>query len=206
MLFRSNIKTEKEEKIIEEKDYPYVYATDNIWKSYNKTARFLIDYYDYIYDEENEELNENICYNHFCKVVEDEMVVGFLSNTNQFIPINEPVPLNLIEDNIKIIEHNNYLVSDNKSLLNNNQDNKRNNFIKRIKLETNFFNIFRNSVRILLSDYKNSFLTKKIKETSINNNLIYKEKIENIIGLLYELIGDNIIFLSKEEEIGRAHV
>ena len=56
--------------------------------------------------------------------------------------------------------------------------------IKKIKLETNFYNVFRNTVRILLIDYENIKIKDKI-ETEIKKQYItYTQKLTNINKLL----------------------
>ena len=128
---------------------------DDIWKPYKETLAFMKEYYDY---DEPDDIEKANCFNpkYFCKVVEDELVTGFLTNTNQFVPIKDPIPVSDITDTIKTITSNNMLVADINTLTNQTVDTKRVDFIKRIQLETNFYNVFRNTIRILFNDYSNS--------------------------------------------------
>ena len=57
---------------------------------------------------------------------------------------------------------------------------KRIDFIKRIKLENNFYAIFRNTIKILLNDYSNLKIRKEIEEVLGNNFLLYTEKFNKI--------------------------
>ena len=177
-------------------DYEFVYMNDDIWKSYEETLKFLKEYYEY---EEPEDINKANCYNpkYFCKVVENELITGFLTNTNQFIPIKAPIPITDVTDTIKTITNNDMLVADINTLTNNTVDYKRVNFIKKIQLETNFFNVFRNTIRILLNDYSNSEKRKKIKEECNKKYTYYKTQLDLVINMLRDLVDDTIVFAKK---------
>jgi hypothetical protein len=180
-------------------DYDFVYMTDNsIWRSYEETLAFLKEYYNY---KEPEDINKAQCFNsnYFCRVVEDEMITGFLSNTNQFIQIKEPVPVSSVDDNIKTIKSDNLLVADKNIQVSNKSDTKRTDFIKRIQLETNFYNVFRNTIRILFNDYKNSEQRKRILEESSRRYVLYREQLEKVIEMLHDLVDESILFATTEE-------
>jgi len=179
-------------------DYNFVYMNDDIWKPYNETLEFLKEYYDY---EEPEDINTANCFNpkYFCRVVEDELVTGFLSNTNQFIPIKVPVPVSEVTDSIKTITSNDTMVADTTILTDTQPDSKRIDFIKRIKLETNFYNVFRNTIRILFNDYINSEKRKKIQEECNKRYVIYKNQLDTVIEMLHDLVDDSIIFATSDD-------
>jgi hypothetical protein len=203
-------------------DYDFVYMTDDIWKSYDETMAFLKEYYKYDANEidaneiENENENENDeleeekpkvkskaeCFkdNSFCRVTDGEygdvVIVGFLTNTNQFIQINEPIPFSNVEDqSVDTISSNDTLIADIKTLTSSNVDNRRIDYIKRINLETNFYNTFRNTIRILFNDYKNSAKRKAIKAECYLKSILYKEQLKRVITLLEDLVADNVDFV-----------
>jgi len=181
-------------------EYDFVYMNDTIWKPYDQTLEFLKEYYDY---EEPDDILKANCFNpkYFCRVVEDELVTGFLTNTNQFVPIKDPVPISSINasDNIKIITNNDMLVADMHTLLNNKVDSKRVEFIKKIQLETNYFNAFRNTIRILFNDYTNSVKRKEIQDECNKRYTLYTQQLNTIIEMLHALVGNNIIFALRSE-------
>ena len=180
-------------------EYDFVYMNDDIWKPYDQTLTFLKEYYEY---EEPDDVSKANCFNpkYFCRVVEDELITGFLTNTDQFVPIKDPVPIsNVINgNNIKTITNNNMLVADINTLTNTSVDNKRVDFIKRIQLETNFYNVFRNTIRILFNDYLNSQKRKAIKDECNKKYSLYKHQLDTVIELLKDLTGDTIIFASDK--------
>ena len=182
----------------DECQYDFVYMNDNIWKPYEYTLEFLKEYYDY--EDPDDERSAN-CFNpkYFCRVVEDELITGFLTNTNQFIPIKDPVPVSSVDDNIKTIRSNDMLVADINTLTNNRVDSKRVDFIKRIQLETSFYNVFRNTIRILFNDYSNSTKRKTIQDECNKRYVLYRNQLDTVVDLLFTLVGDHIIFASKDE-------
>ena len=70
-------------------------------------------------------------------------------------------------------------------------DKERVDYIKKIKLETSFYNVFRNTIRILINDYENFKLREKIEQELSKEYIIYSEKLTNIERLLRQLVKDN---------------
>ena len=172
-------------------EYDFIYMTDKIWKSYEDTLTFLKEYYDV--DDEDEEPNT------FYRVVNNELIIGFLTDTNQFIRIYDPIPVSSVDDNIKTITNNDMLVADIETLTTTKVDTKRSDFIKRIQLETNFYNVFRNTIRILFNDYSNSDKRKEIQSECNKRYIIYRQQLDNVVALLHELVGTSIIFSTSDE-------
>ena len=73
-------------------------------------------------------------------------------------------------------------------------DKERVDYIKKIKLETSFYNVFRNTIRILINDYENFKLREKIEQELSKEYIIYSEKLTNIERLLRQLVKDKIQF------------
>ena len=184
--------------------YPFSYVTDDIWKSYEDTLGFLKTYYEYDDKDDKDEKGQKKtgdCSDDksFCRVIKDEQIIGFLTNTNQFVRIYEPVPVSSVHDNIKSVTNNDMLVADMETLTNTNVDSKRVDYIKRIQLETSFFNVFRNTIRILFNDYSNSEKRKAIQTECNQKYVLYKHQLDTVIQLLYELVDNTIIFSTEEQ-------
>jgi hypothetical protein len=171
-------------------EYDFVYMNDDIWKTYDETLNFLKAYYRY--KKPGDMIN-------FYRVVEDKHITGFLTDTDQFVPIKVPIAISDVDDSIKSITNNNMLVADINTLVSNDVDSERVDFIKKIQLETNFYNIFRNTIRILFNDYLNSEKRKLIKDECNKKYSLYKNKLDTVIELLKDLVQDNIIFASKSK-------
>ena len=153
----------------------------SLWKNYEETMGFLALI--------SGASNKNILCKPLTKVIEDELVVGILTETNQFIQLSQPeMP---VEDGIKSIKESNFLLTDSETLVNKNIDIDRIKYVKRIRLEKNFYDVFRNSLRILLNNYENRKVREQIQELIDSNELYYTKMstlIEIIKGLLSELI------------------
>jgi hypothetical protein len=197
------------------KDLDYVFMNDlSLWNSYTNTIQFLNKL-----DKRSGKRRDqpDIPCKPAFKIVEDEHVVGILTNTNQFIQISEPVRLDEIDPELDLpsITDEDYIVRDYskqktkqivlpmkqseiKILTENNVDKERENYIKKIKLETSFYNVFRNTIRILLNNYENIKIREKIEDEMIKEYIIYSDKLANINKLLRELVRDKIQFIGDE--------
>ena len=60
--------------------------------------------------------------------------------------------------------------------------------IKRIKLESGFYKIFRNIIRSMLGEYENSETRTKIQEIINSKDYYYVDKIERIKTLLIKML------------------
>ena len=183
-------------------DFDFVYMSDKIWKSYEETFAFLKDYYDY--KEQTNSSDQTNCFadNSFCRVVKDELIIGFLTNTNQFVRILDPIPVSSVDDNIKTFTNNDLLVADIETLTSTKVDTKRTDFIKRIQLETNFYNVFRNTIRILFNDYSNSEKRKAIQDECNKRYILYRQQIDKVVEMLHDLVNTSIIFSTGDEGEG----
>jgi hypothetical protein len=167
----------------------------SIWREYNDTIEFLTAV--------NKDTNGKIACKPEFKIVEDEMIVGVLTQTNQFVQLSKPFSLMNVRDNIPILQNNNFIVDKNTKpmisidvpiMTSNNVDNERVEYIKKIKLETNFYNVFRNTIRILLNDYENLKLRESVEEEINKSYVIYSKKLESIHKYLKILTKNIIIF------------
>ena len=161
---------------------------DNLFNTYTNTIHFL----QILYQESNGSIPCNPEY----QIVEDEHVVGILTQTNQFIQVSNIVSLSNPEINksIKLLRNSNYLIADEEISNASGVDVERVEYIKRIKLETNFFNVFRNTIRILLNKYENISSREQIENEINLPYVLYNVKIQKIIKYLKELVQKTIVF------------
>jgi hypothetical protein len=197
------------------KDLDYVFMNNlDIWRTYDETFLFL----DKI-DKRTSKRRDTAdipCKPAF-KIVEDEMIVGILTNTNQFIQISEPVREDEINSKYDLpsITDEDYIVrdyskekskqivmpmkqSDINIITEQTVDKEREDYIKKIKLETSFYNVFRNTIRILINNYENIRIREKIETEMYKEYAIYSDKLDNINKLLRQLVNDKIQFIGDE--------
>ena len=189
------------------KDLDYVFMTDvSLWNTYQNTIDFLNKL-----DKRSKKRREQPdipCKPEF-KVIEDDHVVGILTSTNQFIQLSQPIRLDEIPVNLDIpsINNNNYIIdskmipmvqSDVEITTQTDVDRERVDYIKKIRLETNFYNVFRNTIRILINNYENTKIRELIENEMLREFIIYSEKLKNIDKYLRELVQDKIQFIGDE--------
>ena len=175
-------------------NYTYLYVLmneDDLFNNYNDTIQFLNNLY-------NKSKGTVKCRPMF-KVVEGDMVVGVLTETNQFVQISNYEKLSSIPDSLDELEYNDYYNADKTTLLSNDVDTERIEVINKIKIETNLYNAFRNTIRILLNDFKNLNLREKIEEEIKSPYILYNEKLRSINSYLRELVDDKIKFVKDYE-------
>ena len=123
------------------------------------------------------------------KVVDDGKIVGILTATNQFVPTKPETLEDTHGDSLIVYNINTNIMESNKNIwLSTKKDSKRIEMVKKIKLETNFYNTFRNTVRILLNQYQFKKIKEEIEEMIKDTNLSYWKKLDTIITLLKTLV------------------
>ena len=191
------------------KDLNFVFMTDvTLWNTYNNTIQFLNKL-----DKRSKKRREEAdipCKPEF-KVIEDEHVVGILTVTNQFIQISKPLRLDEIDIDLDIpsIDNDNYIINiKSKPMIQSEAefttqidvDKERVDYIKKIRLETNFYNVFRNTIRILINDYENASIRESLETEISKEYIIYSEKLTNINRLLREkLVKEKIQFTGNKD-------
>ena len=97
-------------------------------------------------------------------------------------------------DDIEIFDSANTFHVDTKIQTSNDVDVDRVEYMRKIHLETNFYNVFRNTVRILLNRYENLKIREEIEDTIKGLYSLYDTKLLNVKKLLKDLLGETIIF------------
>jgi hypothetical protein len=146
----------------------FINRAPTIWKSYEHTKEFA----SFI----SKKSKGQIPCAPKCKVVDDGHIIGIMIETNQFTPVGNPVPVSSVKDDgLKVVELGNSMNVD-ISILPQlkrmgfvfKRDAERTDDVEKIRLETNFYNAFRNIVRIQLNSFEFMDLRNSIE------SLIYK--------------------------------
>jgi len=171
----------------------YVYITDDdIWNTYENTRTFLTQYY---YGKNYKGVITRT--DGFCKIINKSKIIGVLTNANQFIKILPSIQN--VNDGVDAIINDDSIAADNEIEVSDNVDTERVEYMTHLKLETNFFNVFRNTIRILINDYANAKIQREIRDDINKPYLFYNDKLKKVIDnlkLLTESDGQNskIIF------------
>lgn len=134
------------------------------------------------------------------KVLEDGLIVGVLTQTNQFVPVSPPIQ-DTFGDDLLIVNDANYAVVDKEVITEDTVDTERIEYNKRIRLETGFFNAFRNTVRILLGQFKHRRIREEIESLSQDTDIPYLTKVRRIDLLFRELTYGSIEFTNYDFSI-----
>ena len=172
--------------------YPCKEVNDDLWQDYEDTLEFLLEFLKLLNDKSK-----------IFQVKDEETsyIIGFLTDTNQFIAIKPPIPSTsaVTSKSIKVVSGVNTFGIDKKIVREdghgdnnygdtNHGDNERIQYINRIRQEEYYYNEFRNYVRQLFNNYEYSKERKEIQEISNKTYIMYIEKLNKLIPKLKALV------------------
>ena len=140
------------------------------------------------------------------KIEEDGLVIGFLTETNQFVQINPPTQ-NIDNDGIPIIKHRGYgdypdKPSADKVLMTEDaQDKERVAVIHNVDMETQFYNMFRSLLRMNINKFEHRMVRKEIVNVIDDEYLGYRKKLKRVETLLRTLMKDKVKFEVMEKDV-----
>ena len=171
------------------------------WSNYSNTLSILNSLW--------KKSNGNIPVKPARKVINNGIIVGILTQTNQMVPVFPEKHTKSLDgkEDLKILNINN--IGDNENFLDLDQmllenktiDQDRVNEVARIKMESNFYNVFRNLLRILLKNPINKLNKSFIKETIESPIITYVVKIKKIKEKLHEIMDSHINFVKYKLKI-----
>ena len=173
----------------------------------DKNYLYIEEYSDYlpyedtknILEEISESSNNEIPCKPLKKVVDDNMIVGIITETNQFVPVVPEVYEEVDEDldDLKVIYNkgtNNLLNTDSNLMTSNEVDEERIILIKKIDLENNFYSLFRNTFKVIINYDVNKEQKKYILDAVKNITIPYKNKLEYLVRELKKILRGSIQF------------
>ena len=163
-----------------------------LWNDYQSTVDFL----KHVYTTSEKKIP---CKPKF-RIVEDGMIVGLLTITNQFVQINPPIQN--VEKEFQEMKSSNYILAE-KEIMNtkDDEDNTMNKNVKFIYLENQFFNSFRTTMRILIQLYKNRKIVKKMHTVIHNKEMTLQKKGEKMQSYLRRMGQSHISFHKYTEDV-----
>jgi hypothetical protein len=135
------------------------------------------------------------------RIVEDGMIVGLLTMTNQFVQINPPIQN--LEKEFQEMKSSNYILAE-KEMMNTKHDEDNiaiNKNVKFIYLENQFFNSFRTTMRIIIQLYKNRKIVKKMHNVVHNKDMSLEKKGEKMQSYLRRMGKNHISFHNYAEDV-----
>jgi hypothetical protein len=138
-----------------------------------------------------------IC-NPIYKIQENGAIVGILTSGNQFVRLSEPEQNN--EDDLKLINNKDYVFVDKEIQTKYFENSYKDELINNIKLETLFYNNFKNTFKKILNINSHNKKKNDLLRIINNNSMLYLDKLSNCYDIL-KSIGSNYIIFSDMEPI-----
>jgi hypothetical protein len=169
---------------------------EELWQmSYHETVDFLKEVHRHVKKITKKDL--------YCqpkvKVVEDGLIVGVITETNQFIQVSiENDPQLNQNDELPTITENNHIIADEvvaSTPKSETADKTRERYVRNIRLETNFYNVFRNTARNVLNRPENKAAKDDIDKIISSPFVIYTNKLSQIISHLKRMLSKHISFI-----------
>ena len=169
---------------------------EQLWQlSYRQVVTFLKEVQQHVKKTTKKEL--------YClprvKVVEDGLVVGVITETNQFLQVNvENDPQFNQNDELPTITEGNHLIADKvveTTPMDKKADKTRERYVRNIRLETNFYNVFRNTSRNVLNRPENKAIKDNIEKIIGSTFMIYTNKLSQIIAFMKKLLSTHVSFI-----------
>lgn len=178
-------------------EYEYQFMLEpSLWKPYNTT----LDVLQFI---SKDTMGVIPCAPIF-KVIDDEVVVGVITQTNQFVQLSVPEPVSNTSDNLREMRNSNYVVDrkakslvSSDAILTSSQevDHERVDYVKKIKLESSFYLAFRNTIRTLLNDPKLYTERTSLERETSQMGTTYSAKLGSSVEKLRALVGNYAVFV-----------
>ena len=176
--------------------FQFVDSLDGVWKSYEDTVSFL--------RKVNADTAGAIPCRPLIKVVSEGLVIGLLTETNQLVLVDPPEPPeNSAADGLKTQDELNSFIVDKTAILADAPDKERIAQVHLIRLESQFFSAFRNTVRIMLNKSAYYQVRKDI-EAVLHSRQLYANKLRNIEALLRTLVDDQVEFANYSTKMALA--
>ena len=162
-----------------------LYIDEDIWKDYSTTVSFL--------SQVHTLTSGKIPCKPVVRTLEDGLVFGILTETNQLVLLDSPQE-NTMKDELIVYETINEYTIDKLVLNEPTIDYERDTYVKRIKVEGQFYNAYRNMIRNQLHT-PDLYMTKLDLVRIVESSMNYNEKYERIRAILKEFMYRTIEFV-----------
>ena len=177
-----------------------------IWSPYQETLQFLV----YV----SKETKARIPCLPRINVVDDGMLIGIMTETNQFMEIRDhipyidaqsipPAPAGMKAMELVAYNTTNPNEADAEVQTGSKEDASRVKYVQRIQLETEMYELFRNSMRIMINKIKNIEKKKRIEDIVFKDGMrrSYQDKIREIMRICREMGDPAILFTTMTDAV-----
>ena len=174
-------------------EIPYIFMDDpTLYTKYEETR-------DILYKIAKESDGRILC-KPYLRLLEDGIIIGIVTETNQLILISEPLE-NTIMDDLTPISGENSILAEKALQENKGEDYKRKHTTKMISLEGQFYAVFRFIVKILLNQYQKKVTKENVREIIENPTYTYKYRLKKMQELLHKLCDSYVKFIEYEMDV-----
>jgi hypothetical protein len=182
-------------------EYPFVMMDDDeLWlNSYQEEVEFL----NLVADHVKKITKQIINCRPKVKVIEEGIVIGIITETNQFLQINVEKDAQLNQDDgIPTVTEGNQLIAEKiiTTQKNGSVDKVREKYVRNVRLETNFYNVFRNTARIIMNKPENKALKDEVEKILNSTFMIYSNKLSKIVELMKRTLSKYVGFIKYSKE------
>ena len=171
------------------KDIEYKLINDTMWIDYTNTKSMLTKFY-------NDTKGIVNCLPKF-KIVNDEFIVGILTNGNQFVKIvniedniNDDLPIKYDYDLFEIEKN----IHENIDII----DKDRNKLIHYLKLEKKFYTTFVNTIKYVI--YKDDDVENVRNIINSNSETVSKDKYDELYNIIENITDNYVEFIDFDDE------
>ena len=168
----------------------YKMVDDSIWNDYRTTVSCLERLY--------KQSSKRIPCKPVFKIIDDEMIVGVLTETNQFVQLSEPEE-NKVMDDLKELNEHSYLDID-KEIAIHPFKKQKDKFIQYLKLEKAFYNAYFNTIKITINEISNISKRSSV-EKIINSNEPFDTKLDKVRDILRPILDAKFIFTKYDDAV-----
>ena len=171
----------------EQQSYPAEYMDEqSLWSNYQTTLDELM---------ELKNRNPNILCQPVVKMYDGGIVIGFLTETNQFIKVIDGDGLDGLKvQTVAEDPHKIELAIDNST----GEDPNRIRVVRNITLESNFFTLYRSTVKSLLEDREHR---QQVISVIDEQESSYREKLEKVKQIIDEITEDIVVYTKMSESV-----
>jgi hypothetical protein len=182
-------------------EYPFIMMDDdNLWlNSYQEEVEFL----NLVADHVKKMTKQIINCRPKVKVIEEGIVIGIITETNQFLQVNVEKDAQLNQDDgIPTVTEGNQLIAEKiiTTQKHGSVDKVREKYVRNVRLETNFYNVFRNTARIIMNKPENKAIRDEIEKILNSTFMIYSNKLSKIIELMKRTLSKYVGFIKYSKE------
>ena len=137
------------------------------------------------------------------KVIEEGFVVGIITETNQFVKVIPEKLSDHRDDGIPAATEGNQLFAETDMWTQKpgSVDKVREKYVRNVRLETNFYNVFRNTARIIMNKPENKSIKDEIEKVLNSPFIIYTNKLTKMVELMKRILSKYVGFTKYPKEV-----